>query len=177
MSQIRLPEVQLRRVTSMGGENSLNYFFSPKFWQMKEDLVLYHLAKYKNEIRFFLSFPQQLKGRDKGSFFWWHNLKFRRNTFETVTIMIWRTPLMESMLTYVLQKYLNQPWFQSYGKRSSGSRIIGYGAHVPSFSADVPLFRSLKSVLTLCAVAGSTLLFALMRAGRAFLRREKKVHL
>ena len=115
---------------------------------MKEDLVLYHLAEYENEIRFFLNFPEQLKWRDEGIFFWWHDLKFRRNTFETVTIMIWRTPLMESMLTYVLQKYLNQPWFQSYGKRSSGSRIIGYGAHVPPFSADVPFFWSLKSVST-----------------------------
>ena len=115
---------------------------------MKEDLVLYHLAEYKNEIRFFLNFPEQLKGHDEGIFFWWHDLKFRRNTFETVTIMIWRTPLMESMFTYVFQKYLNQPWFQSYDKRSSGSQIIGYGAHVPPFSADVPFFWSLKSVST-----------------------------
>ena len=36
---------------------------------MKEDLVLYHLAEYKIEIRFFLSFPQQLKWRDEGIFF------------------------------------------------------------------------------------------------------------
>ena len=56
---------------------------------------------------------------------------------------------MESMFTHVSQKCLNQPLFQYNGKRSSGSRIIGYGAHVPPFSADVPLFRSLKSVLTL----------------------------
>ena len=85
MSQIRPPEVQLRRDPSMGRENSLktkNIF--PKFWQMKEDLVLYHLAKYKNEIRFFLNFPEQLKGHDEAIFFWWHDLKFRRNVFEMI---------------------------------------------------------------------------------------------
>ena len=54
----------------MGGENLLKTknIFS-KFWQMKEDLVLYHLAEYKNEIRFFLNFPEQLKWRDEGIFF------------------------------------------------------------------------------------------------------------
>jgi len=35
----------------------------------KEDLVLYHLTKYKNEIRFFLNFPEQLKGHDEVIFF------------------------------------------------------------------------------------------------------------
>ena len=51
---------------------------------MKEDLVLYHLTKYKNENRFFLNFPEQLKWRDKAHFHRWHDLKFRRNVFETV---------------------------------------------------------------------------------------------
>ena len=94
--------------------------FAPNFGRWKRTWSSIIWPNIKMKFDFFLSFPQQLKWRDEGIFYWeWHDLKFRRNTFETVKIMIWTTPLMESMFTYVFQKYINQPWFQSYGTRSA----------------------------------------------------------
>ena len=51
---------------------------------MVEDLVLFHLTKFGKYIFIFLSFPEQLKWRDELLIFGWHDLKFRRNVFETV---------------------------------------------------------------------------------------------
>ncbi len=98
---------------------------------MKEDLVLYHLAKSENPIQSLLSFPPRLKRRDEGAFSWRHDSRFPPNTLLTVDIKIPRTPLMESIFTYVWEHHLIHLRFQYHWKRSSGSWVRRHGVRIP----------------------------------------------